>query len=132
VLIASGTILFSHATNDCNIFRRQIQSAINGGRLSFLEMQIDKQPFPANMMELTDKKYWFAQMWPIKIDKIIIIGSPYTSKTSRGVITQKAPDKRTNKTGGIGGQARSANQLKLHVSCIMDGPALAHGRSGSD
>ena len=26
---------FSHATNDCNVFRRQIQSALNDGRLSF-------------------------------------------------------------------------------------------------
>jgi hypothetical protein len=26
---------FSHATNDCNVFRRQIQSAINEGRLIF-------------------------------------------------------------------------------------------------
>ena len=36
---------FSHATNDCNVFRKQIQSAINDGRLSFADMQIDKQPF---------------------------------------------------------------------------------------
>jgi len=35
---------FSHATNDCNVFRRQIQSAIIDGRLNFSEMQIDKQP----------------------------------------------------------------------------------------
>ena len=33
---------FSHATNDCNVFRRQIQSAINDGRLNFSEMQVDK------------------------------------------------------------------------------------------
>jgi hypothetical protein len=26
---------FYHATNDCNVFRRQIQSAINEGRLRF-------------------------------------------------------------------------------------------------
>jgi hypothetical protein len=26
---------FSHATNDCNVFQRQIQSAINEGRLKF-------------------------------------------------------------------------------------------------
>jgi hypothetical protein len=26
---------FSHATNDCNVFRRYIQSAINEGRLKF-------------------------------------------------------------------------------------------------
>jgi hypothetical protein len=29
---------FYHATNDCNVFRRQIQSAINEGRLKFQEM----------------------------------------------------------------------------------------------
>jgi hypothetical protein len=28
----------SHATNDCNVFRRQIQSALNEGRLSLGEM----------------------------------------------------------------------------------------------
>jgi hypothetical protein len=37
---------FPHATNDCNTFRRQIQSAINEGRLKFHEMQVDKNPFP--------------------------------------------------------------------------------------
>jgi hypothetical protein len=29
---------FSHATNDCNVFHRQVQSAINEGRLSLKEM----------------------------------------------------------------------------------------------
>jgi hypothetical protein len=29
---------YSHATNDCNVFRRQVQSAINEGRLSLKEM----------------------------------------------------------------------------------------------
>ena len=33
---------FSHATNDCNIFRRQIQSAINEGRFALHEMQVGK------------------------------------------------------------------------------------------
>lgn len=32
---------FSHIINDCNVFRRQVQSAINEGRLSFQETQID-------------------------------------------------------------------------------------------
>jgi hypothetical protein len=48
---------FSHDTNDCNVSRRQIQSAINEGRLSFQEMQIDKQPFSVNITQLTDKKF---------------------------------------------------------------------------
>jgi len=32
---------FSHATNDCNVLRRQIQSAINKGRLVISAMQVD-------------------------------------------------------------------------------------------
>jgi ABC-type sulfate/molybdate transport systems ATPase subunit len=47
---------YSHATNDCNVFHRQIQSAINEGRLMLHEMQVDKQPFPINTMELQQPK----------------------------------------------------------------------------
>ena len=47
---------FSHATNDCNVFRRQIQSALNDGRLSFAGMAIDTQPFPMNVLDLEGKK----------------------------------------------------------------------------
>ena len=47
---------FSHATNDCNVFQRQIQSAINEGWLSFQEMQVDTQPFPINTIELANKR----------------------------------------------------------------------------
>ena len=47
---------FSHATNDCNIFRRQIQSAINEGRLALHEMQIDKVPFPLHAIDLNNAK----------------------------------------------------------------------------
>jgi hypothetical protein len=51
---------FSHATNDCNTFRRQIQSAINEGRLKFHEMQVDENPFPnsafVNALELSNPK----------------------------------------------------------------------------
>ena len=35
---------FSHATNDCNIFR-QVQSTLNEGQLSLTEMQVDKTHF---------------------------------------------------------------------------------------
>jgi hypothetical protein len=52
---------YSHATNDCNVFCRQVQSAINEGRLKFVEnpqMKLDKDSFPANMnvAELDGKK----------------------------------------------------------------------------
>ena len=44
----------SHATNDCNVFRRQVQSGINEGRLSFLEMKIDKAPFPVHTIDVNN------------------------------------------------------------------------------
>jgi len=50
---------FSHATNDCNVFRRQVQSAINDGRLTFTEgskMKLDSDPFPINMIDFENKK----------------------------------------------------------------------------
>jgi hypothetical protein len=92
---------FSQATSDCNVFHQQIQSAINEGRLSFQEMQIYKQPFLVNIMELAGKK---VLVRPDMADKYkgknIIIGSPRTSEISQGVNTQEALDKRINKTGG--------------------------------
>jgi hypothetical protein len=47
---------FSHATNDCNVFHRQVQLTINEDRLSFQEMQVDKQPFSINVIDLNDKR----------------------------------------------------------------------------
>ena len=47
---------FSHATNDCNVLCRQIQSAINEGRLVLSNMQIDQTPFPVHMLELSNTK----------------------------------------------------------------------------
>ncbi|KAK1646055.1 hypothetical protein QYE76_063860 [Lolium multiflorum] len=47
---------FSHATNDCRVWRQQIQVAIEQGRLIFNQyaMKVDTQPFPAvNMVECT-------------------------------------------------------------------------------
>jgi len=46
----------SHATNDCNVFRRQVQSAINEGRLAFPEMKIDKASFPVHTIDLNNAK----------------------------------------------------------------------------
>jgi hypothetical protein len=38
------------------VFRRQVQSAINEGRLTFHKMQVDKTPFPINTMDLQQPK----------------------------------------------------------------------------
>jgi hypothetical protein len=123
---------FSHATNDCNVFRRQIQSAINEGRLAFQKMQVDKQPFPVNTIEPTCKK---VMVQPEVADKgkgkNIIIGDPRTSNISQEEIARKALDRKTNKSGGARGQAQSSSRAKLPDSTIADGLALARGWSGA-
>nr|ABA92078.1 retrotransposon protein, putative, unclassified [Oryza sativa Japonica Group] len=44
----------SHTTNDCKVFRQQIQAAIEGGKIKFDDykrpMKIDGNPFPINMV----------------------------------------------------------------------------------
>jgi len=63
---------FSHATNDCNIFRRKIQSAVNEGRLVMHEMQVDKASFPAHTIDLDNAKVLFGQNKP-KVQKEIML-----------------------------------------------------------
>src|SRR5512144_3307452 len=49
----------SHSTNDCNAFRRQVQSAMDEGRLKFTDgskMKLDHDPFPMNTINFNDKK----------------------------------------------------------------------------
>ena len=68
---------FSHATNDCNILRRQIQSAVNEGRIIVPQMNVDQNPFPTHthMFELSNPK---VLIWPNQAEsmrgKNIIIG----------------------------------------------------------
>jgi hypothetical protein len=54
---------FSHTTNDCSVFRRQIQSTINEGRLKFQE---DTEPFPMNVIDFEGKKFL---IWPSATNK---------------------------------------------------------------
>ena len=54
--IASAINSYSHATNDCNVFRLQIQLTINEGRLALHEMQDDKASFPAHTIDLDNIK----------------------------------------------------------------------------
>jgi hypothetical protein len=70
---------YSHTTNDCNIFRRQVQSAINEGQLKFIEspqMKPDKDIFLTNMntVKLDGKKVlvWPSQSKSTKAKQIVI------------------------------------------------------------
>jgi hypothetical protein len=103
---------FLHNTNDCNIFRRQIQSAADEGRLRFQEMKIDKQHVPIDTLELVDKKVMVQPCLADKAKEKNIIGDPRVPNLSRGVVTQKALDKRkANKTGSARGCTRYAQML---------------------
>jgi hypothetical protein len=66
-------------------------------------MQVDTQPFSINTIEPTFKK---VSVRPKVADKgkskNIVIGDPLTSNISQEEIARKAPDKKTNKSGGIG------------------------------
>ena len=48
----------SHSTNECRVFCKEIQSAIEAGRIKFdapeKPMKIDGLPFPTNMVEVVD------------------------------------------------------------------------------
>src|SRR5664279_550428 len=68
---------FSHATNGCNVFRRQIQSALNDGRLNFAAMAIDQQPFPMNALDLEGKKVLIRPEVAERANKAsIVVGEP--------------------------------------------------------
>jgi hypothetical protein len=50
---------FSHTTNECNYFLRQIQSALNNGRLTLgdsHQMKLDVDPFSVDMIDFAEKK----------------------------------------------------------------------------
>jgi hypothetical protein len=131
---------FSHATNDCNVFRRQIESAINEGRLKFQEIQVDTEPFPMNMIDIEGKK---VLVRPNTADKgkgkEIVIGNARevdeNHKIScRKVVAEKTPDGGetlmvTITTSDTGGQARTKEQEP--VLRTADGLTHRRGRSGT-
>jgi hypothetical protein len=50
---------YTHNTNECNYFWRQVQSVINDGRLTLCDggkMKLDTDPYPISMVELEHKK----------------------------------------------------------------------------
>jgi hypothetical protein len=64
------------------VFRRQVQSAINEGRLTFHETQVDKTPFPINTMDLQQPK---------------VLVQPHQAEATKGknvVIGEAKPDLR--------------------------------------
>jgi hypothetical protein len=95
-------------------------------------MQVDTQPFPVNTIEPTCKKVLVRPEVADKgKDKNTIIGDLCTSNISQEGIARKALDRKTNKSGGTGGQAQPSSRTKLLDSSIADCPALGCGRFGA-
>nr|AAT93985.1 putative polyprotein [Oryza sativa Japonica Group] len=79
----------SHSTNDCNVFRRQVQSAIDEGRLKFTDgskMKLDHDPFPVNTINFNDKKVLIRpEQAESTKGKEVVIGEP----RSRMIVPKK-------------------------------------------
>jgi hypothetical protein len=63
--------------------------------------------------------------------KNIIIGDPRTSNISEEEIARKASDKKTNKSGGAGGQTQLRSRARQPDPGIADGPTPTCGWSGA-
>jgi hypothetical protein len=93
---------------------------------------VDTQPFPVNTIEPTSKKVLVRLEVADKgKGKNIVIGDPRTSNISQEEIARKAPNRKTNKSGGTGGQAQSSSRAKLPDSSIAGCPTPTRGRSGA-
>jgi hypothetical protein len=93
---------------------------------------VDTQPFPVNTIEPTSKKVLVRPEVADKgKDKNIVIGGPRTLNISQEEIAWKDPDKKTNKSGDVGGQAQSSSRAKLPDLSITDCPTPTCGRSGA-
>jgi hypothetical protein len=108
---------FSHSTNDCNVLGRQVQSAINEGRLSLKKMQVDKNPFSVNTIDLQNSKVLIRpEQAKAAKGKNVIISEKRTITTdekvlSSEVVVEKTADgkeslKITSKAPTLGVQAQ--------------------------
>ena len=87
----------SHATNDCNVFRRQVQSAINEGRLVLSEMQIDKAHFPIHTLQLNNPKVLIRPEQAERVKgKNVVIGDPRPMDTSDKILTREVIKEKTD------------------------------------
>ena len=129
---------YSHATNDCLVFRRQVQSAVKERRLSFPEMQVDKQPFPASTYtrELSGKKVLTRPKVADKekMENLIIGDSRKADGSDKGphreVVIQRTPDGRETLKITIQGVGQCSGGWKRQASPAQrtpDSPAAPAG-----
>jgi hypothetical protein len=134
---------FSHATNDCNIFRRQVQSAINEWQLSLKEMQVEKNPFSVNTIDLQNFKVLIQpEQAETAKGKNVVIGEKRTitiddNVLSWEVVLEKTTDGKESlkiiiKASTLGGQAQAkiAEETVRHLGAPQPvGPAHATGQT---
>jgi hypothetical protein len=128
---------FSHATNDCNVFRRQIQSAINEGRLKFQE---NTKPFPMNVIDFEGKKVLIRPGVTDKGEgKEVIIGNARKANgnnkiSCRKVVAEKTPDGGETLKVTItnaGGQSQIGDRTREPVLRIADAPVHRRGHEST-
>jgi hypothetical protein len=109
---------YSHATNDCNVFRRQVQSAINEGHLIFHDMQVDHNPFLINTLELNNP------IMLIRLDQAekakgrnVIIGEQRHEEKVQDKLLEDTP-KVAAKASTLGGQGKTKKTGSMSTSLI--------------
>jgi hypothetical protein len=117
---------YSHTTNDCNVFRRKIQSTINEGCLVLHEEQVENHTFPINTMELQQPKVLIR---PHQVEatkgKNVVVGEAKPDlrgkELKREVAYEKTPGGRetfkiTVKASQHGGKGRPRLSVGNHLS----------------
>ena len=110
---------FSHATNDGNVLRRQIQSAVNEGRIIVPQMKVDQNPFSAHthMLELNNPNVLIRpnQAESAK-EKNIIVGEGRSelSKSHQETPAKKVPEN-SLKNSTLGGQEKNKGARSAQI-----------------
>jgi hypothetical protein len=102
---------YSHATNDCNVLYRRVQSTLNEGRLSLTEIQVDKTPFLMHMVEAGAPVVLIRlEQADITQGKNVIIGKPRAApnvkKNSGHKVVLEKDDEGKNKLKIIAGSTQ--------------------------
>ena len=116
---------FSHATNDCNVFRRQIQSAVNEDPLVVPQIQIDNNPFPVHAVEIQNPKILIRpnQAESTK-GKNVVIGEPRSEQKKKSLEASSE-----NSTLGGQDQKKGARSVQTGLTGPSGGSVLG-GTSG--
>ena len=83
-------------TNDCNVFCRQVQSAINEGGLVLSKMQIDKAPFPIHTLELNNPKVLIQGQAEGAKGKNVVIGDPRPMNVNDKILAREVVKEKTS------------------------------------